>query len=442
MKAQGPEFRNVDDVPLTRLHLDPENPRHDPILDEDKIVAQLFGAEKALAIAKDIVAKGAISPLDRIGVIEMEDNPGHYIVVEGNRRTCALKVLHDPRKAPNSKVKTAIEALREGVKLPSKFPIVVFRDRAAAEPWLKLRHLGEQGGAGTKPWSADAKNRFARGATPDRLAVAVLDRAEAAGWINASTRKSIALTTLTRYLSNPVVRGALGLASPNELRFTHDPEEVDSALKHFILDALPRPGEKDKPPVVNSRSKAEERRNYGLSLHSRGIAPRTQLPAPIDAPAPQKQAGKKQERNPRKRDDSPYIVTSAFVVKHSDKNLQRILSELRSLKPDDGYVFSANYLVRAAIERIMVLYAQTHGFHKPKQPDNVLIQLCQEHLHKNGVPLTQLKTMRVAGSNNDATFSLDTLGAAVHGGQLPTRRGLIAVWDNWEPCLRLMLDRM
>jgi hypothetical protein len=440
MKGTRPDFRNVDDVPLTRLHLDPENPRHDPIHDEDKIVAQLFGTEKALAIAKDIVAKGAISPLDRIGVIEMDDNPGHYIVVEGNRRTCAMKVLHDPRKAPNSKVKAAIEALRDGVKLPSKFPIVVFRDRATAEPWLRLRHLGEQGGAGTKPWGPDAKNRFARGATPDRLALSLLDRAEEAGWIDATTRKSIALTTLTRYLSNPVVRGALGLASPTELRFTHDPEEVDAALKHFIRDALPQPGV--EIPPVNSRSKAPERRAYGLSLHSRGIAPRTQLPAPIEAPALSKVPAKKKARNPRKRDDSPYIVTSAFVVQHPDKNLQRILSELRTLKPDDGYVFSANYLVRAAIERIMVLYAQTHGFHKPKLPDNVLIQLCHQHLHDNGVPLTQLKTMRVAASNNDATFSLDTLGAAVHGAQLPTRRGLIAAWDNWEPCLRLMLDRM
>ena len=399
----------------------------------------MFGAEKVLAVAKDIAAKGAISPLDRIGVIEMDDNLGHYIVVEGNRRTCALKLLHDPRKAPNSKAKAAFEALPKVANLPSRFPVVVFRDRAAAEPWLKLRHLGEQSGAGTRPWGPDAKNRFARGATPDRLAIALLDRAEAAGWIDPTTRKSIALTTLTRYLSNPVVRAALGLASPNELRFTHEPTEVDSALKQFIDDALPRA---NGEAPVNSRSKAGDRRAYGQALHSRGIAPRTALPAPIEPPEPVKQPAKKKPRNPRSPDDRPCIVTSAFVVKHGDKNLQRILTELRTLKPDEGYVFSVNYLVRAAIERIMVLYAQTHRFQKSKQPDNVLIQLCHEHLHKNGVATPQLKTMRVAASNNDAVFSLDTLGSAVHGAHLPTRRGLIAVWDNWEPCLRLMLDRM
>jgi hypothetical protein len=436
-KKVRPDFVHVDDVPLTRLHLDPENPRHDPIQDEDKIIAQLYTAEKALAVAKDIASKGTISPLDRIGVIEMDDHPDHYLVVEGNRRTCALKLLHDPRKAPNPRAKSAIEAIPKVSTLPSRFPVVVFRDRQAAEPWLKLRHLGDQGGAGIRPWGPDAKNRFARGATPDRLALAVLDRAEAAGWIDPTKRKSIALTTLTRYLSNPVVRAALGLGSPSELRFTHDPAEVDAALRHFIEDALPRPN--GEAPVY-SRSNADERRAYGQALHSRGIAPRTALTAAIVPPEPTTQS--KKPRNPRSPDERPYIVTAAFVVKHGDKNLQRILTELRTLKPDDGYVFSANYLVRAAIERVMVLYAQHNKFHKSKQPDHVLVQSCRQHLQQSGVAATQLKFMGLAASNQDATFSLDTLGAAVHGAHLPTRKGLIAVWDNWEPSLRLMLDRM
>jgi hypothetical protein len=438
MAAIRPEFRTLEDVALSKLHLDTDNPRHDPIQDEERIIAQLCGAEKVLAVAKDIVAKKAVSPLDRMGVIEMEDNPGHYVVVEGNRRACALKLLHDPRKAPNTKLRTSFENLKAGFKLPTKFAVVEFRDRAAAEPWLALRHLGEQDGAGTRPWTSEGKTRFARGSAPDRLALAVLDRAQTAGWIDGGARKSIALTTLTRYLGNPVVRAALGLASPSELKFTHDPGEVDNALKQFIDDALPRSDGAEAP--VNSRSKAAERRSYAQALHSRGIAPRTELPAPIEPPLPAKKPPK--ERNPRHPDARALIVTSAFLVKHPDKNLQRLLQELRTLKPDDGYVFACNYLVRAVIERILVLYAQANNFHKPKQPDNMLIQLCHQDLQAKGVPLTQLKVMRTAASNHDALFSLDTLGSAVHAGHLPTRKALIAVWDNWEPSLRLMLDRM
>ncbi|MDQ0016849.1 hypothetical protein J2W23_005257 [Variovorax boronicumulans] len=439
MAKVRPDFLNIDDVTLTRLHLDPENPRHDPIQDEDRIIAQLFGAEKTLAVAKDIAQKGAISPLDRIGVIEMEDNPGHYIVVEGNRRTCALKVLHDPKKAPNTTIRDAIEALRASAKVPSKVPVVVFKDRVTAEPWLKLRHLGAQGGAGTREWDSAAKNRFARGATPDRLAVALLDRAEEAGWIDPVSRKTISVTTMTRYVSNPVVRAALGLGSSSELKFTHEPAEVDAALQSFVNDALSQNGAE---PVLSSRSRKADRVAYANALHQRGVAPRTSLPAPIDAPAPQEPTAAKKGRNPRSPDKRPHIVQSSFVAKHGDKNLQRILQELRTIKPDDGYVFSTNYLVRATVERIMVLYAIKHGFHQSGTPDHLLVKQCHEHLGNNGATANQLKVMRVAASNKDVLYSLDTLGSAVHGAHLPTRAGLIAVWDNWEPSLRLMLDRM
>lgn len=436
--AKAPEYRHVENVSLTKLHLDPENPRHHPIADEDKIVAQLVGVEKVLKVAKDIATKGGISPLDRIGVIDLEGSPGHYLVVEGNRRACALKLLHDPRKAPNTKTQAAMEALRASASVPAKVPVVVFRSREAAAPWLRLRHLGEQDGIGTRPWSTTAKDRFADGNTPDRLAIEVLERAEAAGWIDADQRRSVPVTTLRRYLGNQTVRAALGLGSHKELQFTHEPEEVDRALKHFVHDALPV---RDGQAKVHSRTRAEDWKAYGRELHSTGVAPKTTLAKPIAPPAATPQVKGPSLRNPRSPDSRKYVVTSAFVVKKTDKNLQRILNELRSISPDEA-PFSVNYLVRAAIERIMVLYAQKHQFHKPKQPDNVLIQLCERHLQANGVPATQLKTMQVAGSNNSATFSLDTLGSAVHGAQLPTRKGLIGVWDNWEPCLQLMVDRL
>lgn len=432
------EYSNVDDVSLTKLHLDPENPRFDPIDDEDRIVAHLVASEKVLVVAKDIAEKGGISPLDRIGVISLSGTPGHYLVVEGNRRTCALKLLHDPRKAPNPKIRAAVDTIRASAGgAITKVPVVVFRDREAARPWLRLRHLGEQGGIGTRRWTTAAQARFAGGPSPDKLAADVLARAQAGGWISEDQRKKIPVTTLRRYLGNPVVRAALGLGSPRELIFTHDAVEVDGALKHFVLDALPDENGESK---IHSRSDAKEWRRYGQALHASGVAPRTLLPLP-EAPPPVTPAAPRAERNPPSPDNRKYIISSSFVVKYKDKNLQRILKELRDTAPDDS-PFSVNYLIRASIERIMVLYAMKHGFHKPKQPDNVLIQLCHQHLEQSGVPISKLKNMRVAGSNRDATFSLDTLGAAVHGAHLPTRKGLIAVWDNWESSLKLMLERM
>lgn len=112
------QYERRDGVPLARLHLDPENPRHVPIQDEDKIIGQLMRTEKVQALAKSIVDNGGISPLDAIGVVEMADNPGHFIVAEGNRRTCALKVLSDPKKAPSTTAQRYFQSLAESGRHP------------------------------------------------------------------------------------------------------------------------------------------------------------------------------------------------------------------------------------------------------------------------------------------------------------------------------------
>ena len=432
------QYQKVDGVPLTRLHLDPENPRHDPIQDEDKIIAQLFRAEHVLALAKNIAQNGGISPLETIGVFEMADNPGHYVVAEGNRRACALKVLHDPRKAPTPAMRKTLEPLSAQAAIPSKFSVIVFNDRAAARPWLELRHLGAQKGAGIRPWDTTQKARFAKGISPDTMALEVLDRAITAGWIDAETRNKIGITTLTRYLGNPVVRAALGLGNRGSLTYTHDPAEVDVALKQFVLDAVPRKDGSEAP--VNSRTKAPDWKQYGRSLHDRGLAPKTGLPTPTEPPPPTKQLHKKL-RNPRHPDDRPYVAPIDFVVTHKDKAIQRLFWELRHLKADE-FNYSANYLVRAVIERVMVLYAKNQNVFRPKMDDRSLTKACHDALEKCGVPRSELKNLRVAASNDDSPLSLQTLGAAVHGAHLPTRRSLIAVWDNWESVLRIMLNRL
>ena len=41
MATVARQYERRDGISLARLHLDPENPRHDPIEDEDKIIGHL-----------------------------------------------------------------------------------------------------------------------------------------------------------------------------------------------------------------------------------------------------------------------------------------------------------------------------------------------------------------------------------------------------------------
>lgn len=439
MTKTQPAFKNLDGVSINKLHLDPKNPRHDPLEDEDEIIAQLYKDEQVLNLAKDIVAKGTLSPLDRTAVIEMEDNPGHYFVVEGNRRVCALKLLHDPHKAPTSEARKALEALAQRFKAPSSLSVVVFADRQGARPWIGLRHLGPQDGAGTLPWDSSQKTRYAEGESPNQLALAVLDRAEESGWINAEQREQLAITTLTRYLSSPLVRAALGLGSNRELQYTHEASEVDAALQQFLADAVP--GADGSAPLVHSRSKKSEREAYARELSARGVAPRTLLPSPAQPPEPSKSPKPTKPRGKQHPDDRKYLVPTGFVIQHSDKALLRLKRELLST-PIEDHEFAVNYLLRAFVERVMVLYAQHCKVHGPRMKDKQLVHACVDALTKDGGKDSELKSMRVAASDEDAAHSLHTLGAGVHTGHLPTRKSLIAAWDNWEKALKLMLERL
>ena len=139
-------------IPISRLHLDPENPRHPPLKSDAEVIAQLCKDEQVFELAKDIVEMRSVSPLEVLGVVPYEGHIGHYVTVEGNRRTCALLLLVDPRRAPTSELKDSFKRLAIKAKVPREVRVHIFADRGAANPWIARRHLGAQGGRGTRSW--------------------------------------------------------------------------------------------------------------------------------------------------------------------------------------------------------------------------------------------------------------------------------------------------
>ena len=85
-------------ISISKLHLDSNNPRHDPLKNDVEVIAQLCNTELVSELASDISRRGLLNPLEVLGVIPYEGLPGHYIAVEGNRRVCALILLNDPVK--------------------------------------------------------------------------------------------------------------------------------------------------------------------------------------------------------------------------------------------------------------------------------------------------------------------------------------------------------
>lgn len=434
-------------IPVSRLHLDLANYRHEPVDSEARAIAKLCDTELIAELAQDIAKRGSLSPLEVLGVTPMEGHPGHYISVEGNRRTCALIIATDPSRAPES-MRAQLRKITDRSMLPKQVKAHIFASKDEAKQWIDLRHLGAQNGAGAREWDTTQKARAAGSNTKttardNALSVLVLDRLVARGMLTAEQRARVAVSTITRYLGTPGVRAVLGLGSNRELIYTHEPNEVDHALLRVILDSIE--SRKDGTFVVHSRTDSQDRLQYVNKLKSSGSAPSTPLDRPQAPPrASNAKAapggsitnhGKRSANHPDKRKS---LIPSDFAITNRDPVLLRLRKEGLTLDVA-AYSFSANYVLRALLEQTMTLFAKKHGIWKQGIGDQALTQACAKKLASQGVTGKALSVTQKAAGNADTPYSLHSLGHAVHGGSIPTADNLKRYFDTWRPTLETML---
>ena len=123
---------NYKSILLSRIYLDPENPRHDPIGNEREIIAHLLKFEDIRQLAKSIAQLGSTSPIELLAVAPHPSAKNRFNTAEGNRRLCALKLLLDPDKAPTEREKKYFRSLQQTMPRPIKSVMcVIFSDMEA-----------------------------------------------------------------------------------------------------------------------------------------------------------------------------------------------------------------------------------------------------------------------------------------------------------------------
>jgi len=144
-----------DSTSILSLKLDDKNPRF--ILpqtgdSQENIRKYLLKEENALELTKNIVDYGGLMPGERIVVTKEDDQ---YVVLEGNRRTCACQILVDRSLIPSdfiNKIPPSSEALINSI---SDVEIDIIPSREDARRFLATRHIER-----AKEWSTIAKMRF------------------------------------------------------------------------------------------------------------------------------------------------------------------------------------------------------------------------------------------------------------------------------------------
>ena len=290
MTTATPQSISVD-----RIFLDLKNPRHVPYKSEAEVIDYLCRNEHVYALAKDMATIG-LNPLEMFALVPLDVKQkkgpaARFVVAEGNRRLCAIKLLNDPDLAPANLRKDFRKLSESSLSFP-EVPAIVFDDQAKVEAWLERIHGGIQGGIGRKPWSSEQKTRHL-GDRKNVLAQAVMDYAEDRGFITADERKG-KLTTAQRYLGNAFVREAIGIesSSSQDVSRNRPSEDVDLMLKRFMRDLV--------DTTVHSRANAETIREYSRTLTgTEGISGQRVAAASLSAPSNSKRPKRRAKEPPK-----------------------------------------------------------------------------------------------------------------------------------------------
>ena len=101
----------------------------------------------------------------------------------------------------------------------------------------KIRHTGQNEGAGIVPWGAAEGERFRRRSGQKSPYVQILDFLEGRNYVSGDTRKDTPVTSLKRLISTPYVREKLGIEIQDgqvETKLSED--EVAKGLKKVVED--------------------------------------------------------------------------------------------------------------------------------------------------------------------------------------------------------------
>lgn len=145
-------------VNLEKLHFDPDNPRLPQRLigsrDEKKVLDFMIKNGNIVELMQSIGETG-YSDAEPLLVVPINGiKSEEYIVVEGNRRLTALKLLSNPGLATLRKNMIS-EAVKSAKHIPTDIPVILYPSRGEILDYLGYRHI-----TGVKDWGALEKARY------------------------------------------------------------------------------------------------------------------------------------------------------------------------------------------------------------------------------------------------------------------------------------------
>jgi len=198
--------------------------------------------KKLVELAKDI-GKYKLSPFDLPMVAPSIDIDSEFVMLEGNRRLTAIKLVLEPDLAKGTELHEAFKKLNKTYEdtIPVEIFCVVAPDKKAGLMWINRKHDKGLKGAGTEVWGAYAKMRADADQGKPAPTKDAVDFVEANMELDDVTKKKISgskfpITNLSRLLETKYIRTTLGIINKEgRLSSTADDKWVLNVLKEMIV---------------------------------------------------------------------------------------------------------------------------------------------------------------------------------------------------------------
>jgi hypothetical protein len=347
------------------IALDRENPRINVETDdkESDIIRKLILHEDVQDLARKI-AKTGLLPGERIIVVQEQ---GQWVVLEGNRRICACKLLLSNQLVPPEfrktfpKISTASE-----IVLIERVDADVAPNRKAAEPILTLRHTE----SGVRKWKPVARMRRVRrlldeGFTVEQIAT---ETNSSVGGIRKTIREyrllqlavnlrrltgsernklddpDLRTNPYTRFFELGGVKEYLGISFDGSGDITIAPprRRFDAKLRLIVKAFL-------NDDSFDTRTDPEDVLGADFrKFRARPASPTPKPPVPTPPPtaAPSASPSGSPGGGPAIKPDRFF---ESLVCRVSDHSIAAVVGEIKKVSPET-YPISATYLLRTLVE--------------------------------------------------------------------------------------------
>jgi len=446
-------------IAVENLLIDLQNPRYDPRTNQREAIITIAHDQgvKLANLAEDVVDKG-LNPSE-LPMVTPAGDRNIYIVLEGNRRVAALKLLSSPTLVASlalpaylAKRYSELCARSKGT-IPTEIECVVL-PREDANDWIDLRHTGENEGVGVVTWDGIQTHRF-RGNSPAYQAIELV---KSSAYLDDNTRgklSKISITNIERVLTTPEARKLLGVEIKDRQLILKSPEEDAVARLALVVTDVA-----NKHIKVGDVETREDRISYAQEVAARPLPkPASPTSGGTTATTPSSSSSTPGLTTPglttsvtgrRILLDRKTVIPKRFSLAIAQPRINRIYHELQKLNLEQ-FINCGAVMFRVFLELSVEDFAKRYSISLKELPKKApavgslpalpremtlrkKLSAVADHLEaKNVCTTAELRGVRALIANRAHVLSIDSLNAYVHNKDYsPTPNDLKTSWDNMQ----------